>query len=72
MIRITTIHPKHTNTCNPPKDQLVIAKTKAREYAKLTQCKMREIMILVDLNPHVPGNIHSLFVKKSGIKKKIY
>ena len=70
LVRITTICPKHTNTYNPSKDQLVIAKTKAMNYTKLTRCKMMEIMILVDSNPHVPANILLPFVKKVVSKRK--
>ena len=70
MVRITTISPKHTKTCNPSKDQLVIAKTKARDYAKLTQCKMKEIMVLIDSMPHVPGKILLPFIEQVIPKRK--
>ena len=34
-IKIVKIHPHHTNTCEPGKDQLVMVRTAAGDYAKL-------------------------------------
>lgn len=64
VVRITTIKPKHTNTCEPSANQLVISRTKARYYSRLTHCKMRDIMNLLDKNPHIPSKIILPFLKE--------
>ena len=64
IVRITKVSPKHTNTCQPCSNQLTIARTKARHYAKLSLCSMRDVMNLIDAHHHVPSKILKPFVKK--------
>ena len=64
IVRITKVYPKHTNTCQPSSNQLTIARTKARDYAKLSLCSMRDIMSIIDAHHNVPSKILHPFVKK--------
>ena len=64
-VKITKVYSKHTNTCEPCANQLMISKTKARDYAIDSRSAMREIMRLIDINPHVRTDVLLPVVKEA-------
>ena len=48
-IKIIKLHPHHTNTCQPGKDQLVIVRTVAGDSAKFISTILKDLIKLIDL-----------------------
>ena len=72
VVKTKTILHKHTNTYQSSADQLILAKTKARDYALDTRrAAMREIMRKIDLNSHIRTDVLVPILKEAISGRKV-